>query len=538
MPSAALQLGTAVEGSFQGGGAMVPSARLLTPNGGAVAGSTSTPSRQEETTKANGGGPGSGPDLAALRPTKRPRGKAQAGKPRKRAPIWNLQAAVFVSVVLNVGLLLQHYVNSTAPSQQQHHHHQEHLQACPMHPDAAGVNRNRRGRQEEEQPSPSMPKAGAPSTGKPAVTPDSVINLDHGDPTMFEEFWRGTGSAAEIVIPGWQTMSYFSDVGNVCWFLEPGLDHEVRRLHRLVGNAAVDGYHVLVGTGSTQLFMAALYALSPPAGSAAGAAPMSVVSTAPYYSSYPAVTDFLQSGLFRWAGDANTFNGDTYIELVCSPNNPDGAIREAVLSSDSGIAVHDLAYYWPQYTAITKRADHDIMLFTVSKSTGHAGTRIGWALVKDRDVAKRMTKFIELNTIGVSKDSQLRAAKVLRAVSDAYELPEAKEDHRLFDYGRRKMVERWTMLREAAAASGIFSLPEETSGFCNFTKEIAVTNPAFAWLRCDREDVEDCASFLRGHKILTRSGSQFGADPRYVRVSMLDRDDAYDIFVKRLSSLQ
>jgi hypothetical protein len=99
---------------------------------------------------------------------------------------------------------------------------------------------------------------------------------------MFEEFWRGTGSAAEIVIPGWQTMSYFSDVGNVCWFLEPGLDHEVRRLHRLVGNAAVDGYHVLVGTGSTQLFMAALYALSPPA--TAGAAPMSVVSTAPYYS--------------------------------------------------------------------------------------------------------------------------------------------------------------------------------------------------------------------------------------------------------------
>ena len=94
--------------------------------------------------------------------------------------------------------------------------------------------------------------------------------------------------------------------------------------------------------------------------------------------SYPAVTDFLQSGLFRWAGDAGSFTGDTYIELVCSPNNPDGAIREAVLSSASGVAVHDLAYYWPQYTAITRRADHDIMLFTVSKSTGHAGTRIGY----------------------------------------------------------------------------------------------------------------------------------------------------------------
>ncbi|OEL24558.1 Tryptophan aminotransferase-related protein 2 [Dichanthelium oligosanthes] len=532
------RLGTAVDGNFQGAtGGMVPppSPRILTPNG-----RPSAPNRREEGAVANGGG--SSPGLAALRPTKKaPRGKVYlataGGKPGKRAPFW--QAALVVSIVLNIWLFLHPYVNDTAHPPH-HHLQQEHQEACLTHPDAAdrsAVDSGRR-RARLEEPVPKAWAAGAPSTGKPAVTPDSVINLDHGDPTMFEEFWRGTGDAAEIVIPGWQTMSYFSDVGNVCWFMEPGFNHEVRRLHRLVGNAAVDGYHVLVGTGSTQLFMAALYALSPPADTNGGA-PMSVVSTAPYYSSYPAVTDFLQSGLFRWAGDANSFKGDTYIELVCSPNNPDGTIREAVLSSDSGIAVHDLAYYWPQYTPITKRADHDIMLFTVSKSTGHAGTRIGWALVKDRDVAKKMTKFIELNTIGVSKDSQLRAAKVLKAVSDAYEMPEGKEEqHRLFDYGRRKMVERWSMLREAAATSGIFSLPEETSAYCNFANETASTNPAFAWLRCDREDVEDCASFLRGHKILTRSGSQFGADPRYVRVSMLDRDDAYDIFVKRLSSLK
>ncbi|KAK3164001.1 hypothetical protein QOZ80_1AG0011260 [Eleusine coracana subsp. coracana] len=491
----------------QGSGGMVPSPRLFASN------------HREDATNGSGPRP-----VGPLRPKLFP-----AGKPRKRAPIW--QAAVFASVALNVTLLIHHYVvvgqpgtAASSPHHHQEHHHQEH-QACELHPDAGSGGKSRAAR--------------APSTGKPAVTPDSVINLDHGDPTMFEAFWRETGDAAEIVIPGWQTMSYFSDVTNVCWFLEPGFDHEVRRLHRLVGNAAVDGYHVLVGTGSTQLFMAALYALSPPGADE----PMSVVSTAPYYSSYPAVTDFLQSGLFKWAGDANAFNGDTYIELVCSPNNPDGSIREAVLASETGKAVHDLAYYWPQYTPITRRADHDIMLFTVSKSTGHAGTRIGWALVKDRGIAQKMTKFIELNTIGVSKDSQLRAAKVLKAVSDGYdelsaEGKQAHHHHRLFDFGRRKMAERWSMLREAAAASGIFSLPEETSDYCNFTKEMAATNPAFAWLRCDREDVEDCASYLRGHKILTRSGSQFGADPRYVRVSMLDRDDAYDIFIKRLASLK
>ncbi|KAK1661810.1 hypothetical protein QYE76_049969 [Lolium multiflorum] len=513
-------------GEFQGNGGGLMPRMLASPAAGA-------PSREEHAVTASGGGG------VALRGASRPRGgafsAAKATGRRRTAPgtpLWRV--AVFASVALNVAtlaLLLHHYAVS-------HQHHPAAASPDQRHdtcvqPETSGA----AARTVESKDRDTR----APSTGKPAVTHDSVINLDHGDPTMFEAFWRETGDAAEIVIPGWQTMSYFSDVTNVCWFLEPGFDQQVRRLHRTVGNAAVDGYHVLVGTGSTQLFMAALYALAPPNADGAGE-PMSVVSTAPYYSSYPAVTDFLRSGLFRWGGDADTFVGDAYIELVCSPNNPDGAIREAVLNSDAGKAVHDLAYYWPQYTPITRRADHDIMLFTVSKSTGHAGTRIGWALVKDREVARRMTKFVELNTIGVSKDSQLRAAKVLRAVSDGYDDEHssggAMRSHRLFDFGRRKMVERWSMLRAAAAASGIFSLPDETTGYCKFANETAGNNPAFAWLRCDREDVVDCAGFLRGHKILTRCGSQFGADTRYVRVSMLDRDDAFDFFVRRLASLK
>ncbi|KAG8067306.1 hypothetical protein GUJ93_ZPchr0005g15490 [Zizania palustris] len=378
----------------------------------------------------------------------------------------------------------------------------------------------------------------APSSGKPPVSPDSVINLDHGDPTMYELFWRGdAGERATIVIPGWQTMSYFSDVGNICWFLEPRFEREVRRLHRLVGNAAAEGYHMLVGTGSTQLFQAAIYALSPP-GAAAGA-PMSVVSPVPYYSSYPAVTDFLKSDMYRWAGDANTFDGETYIELVCSPNNPDGGIREAVLKSGTGVAVHDLAYYWPQYTPITKAAAHDIMLFTVSKCTGHAGTRIGWALVKDRALAQRMNKFIELNTIGVSKDSQLRAAKILKAISDGYEhAPAAGDRNRLFHFARRHMMARWGALRAAVAASGLFSLPDELPGYCTFAKETVAAYPPFAWLRCHKEGVDDLDGYLRERKIISRGGAKFGADGRFVRISMLDTDEAFAIFVDRLAAMK
>ncbi|KAF5185454.1 Tryptophan aminotransferase-related protein [Thalictrum thalictroides] len=363
---------------------------------------------------------------------------------------------------------------------------------------------------------------------------DSVINLDHGDPTMYESFWRKMGDKATIVIPGWQCLSYFSDIKQVCWFLEPDFAQEIIRLHKLVGNANTKDRYIVVGTGSTQLFQAALYALSP----SNATEPISVVSAAPYYSSYPLVTDFLKSGLYRWAGDAYTFNKEgPYIELVTSPNNPDGYSRESVVKHGGGTLVHDLAYYWPQYAPLTSMADHEIMLFTVSKSTGHAGTRLGWALVKDKEVAKKMTKYIELNTIGVSKDSQLRAAKILRTLTDSCENME-KTDHTecFFKDGHLIMAERWGQLRDAVQRSGMFSLPQFSPDFCNYKGTVTEPHPAFAWLRCEGE-VQDCESFLKGHKILTRSGRHFGEDPKYVRVSMLDRNESFKLFVERLSSI-
>lgn len=362
---------------------------------------------------------------------------------------------------------------------------------------------------------------------------DSIINLDHGDPTMFESFWRRVGDKCSILIPGWQTMSYFSDVRNVCWFLEPEFADEVRKMHQLVGNAIADDCYIVVGTGSTQLFQAVLYALSP----SDAPEPMNVVSTVPYYSSFQSVTDYLKSGLYKWAGDAFTYDSDApYIELVTSPNNPDGYFKEPVVNRAGGKLVYDLAYYWPMYTPITTPADHDIMLFTVSKCTGHAGTRIGWALVKDLDVARRMTKFIELNTIGVSKDSQLRAAKVLRAVRDAYDGEGSGTGERFFEFGRRLMAERWERLSDAVQKGTLFSLPDYSTSFCNFIKETDTAHPPFAWLKCEKE--ADCESFLKRHKILVRSGKYFGAGPEYVRISMLDRDETFDLLIERLLEMQ
>lgn len=97
--------------------------------------------------------------------------------------------------------------------------------------------------------------------------------------------------------------------------------------------------------------------------------------------------------------------------------------------------------------------------------------------MKDPNIAKRMTKFVEMNTIGVSKDSQLRAAKILKVVSDGYELPRTDLSNRLFDFGRSCLAERWERLRKVVKETGIFSLPEYSSETCKFTGEKFPTYP-------------------------------------------------------------
>ncbi len=98
---------------------------------------------------------------------------------------------------------------------------------------------------------------------------------------------------------------------------------------------------------------------------------------------YKSQTDLFQSPNYKFEGDASLWENSTdngtmnFIEFVTSPNNPDGQLREAVLQGPNAKAIHDLAYYWPHFSPIPSPADEDIMLFTISKLTGHAGARFG-----------------------------------------------------------------------------------------------------------------------------------------------------------------
>ncbi|KAK7859480.1 L-tryptophan--pyruvate aminotransferase 1 [Quercus suber] len=365
---------------------------------------------------------------------------------------------------------------------------------------------------------------------------DSVLNLSLGDPMMFEPFWKKMSDKYNVTIGGGDLLSYFSDGNNVCWFLEPELGAAIRRLHGVVGNAVTDDRYIVVGTGSSQLLQALLYAFTTPG----GPEPVSVVSSAPYYSSYAEVAGFLRSELYKWEGDAYKFNKKgAYIEVVNSPNNPDGTLREAVVmnrtGNGNGKLIYDFAYYWPQFTAITGAADYDNMLFTISKCTGHAGSRIGWALVKDKDIAKKMIEYITISSIGVSKESQFRAAKIIEVVCNGIQNVGSVKSENFFKYARNILSKRWQKLRETIQNSEHLILSKYPQQHCLFSGKLTETLSAYAWLET-KDDTEDCNEFLRGLKIIGKSGKICGAHQKFARINLMCREEEFNRFIERLSA--
>jgi len=97
---------------------------------------------------------------------------------------------------------------------------------------------------------------------------------------MYESYWRKMGNKCDITFNGDDSLSYFANGKSLCWFLESKLEEQIKKLHNVVGNAIVDDHYIVVGTGSSQLVQAALYALSP----SDQLELISVVSATPFYS--------------------------------------------------------------------------------------------------------------------------------------------------------------------------------------------------------------------------------------------------------------
>ncbi|KAK3123291.1 hypothetical protein QOZ80_8AG0628060 [Eleusine coracana subsp. coracana] len=241
---------------------------------------------------------------------------------------------------------------------------------------------------------------------------------------------------------------------------------------------------------------------------------------------------------YRWDGTtakwatASHDASNGIIELVTSPNNPDTQLNKQVLSGSAAIVDH--AYYWPHFTHIPVPADEDIMLFT-AKLSGHAGSRFEWALIWDKNIAERANNYVQESTMGTPRDGHLRMLVIMKAV-----LANLHGEEDIFAFGHDVMSSRWRRLSRLSAVvsrSRRISLQEIPPQYCTYFKRTTEPSPAYVWVKCEREEDEDCHKVLLEAKIITRSGVWCGAGRRYTRASLLKMDDYFDMLLERITDL-
>uniref|UniRef100_M8BN45 Putative Alliin lyase n=1 Tax=Aegilops tauschii TaxID=37682 RepID=M8BN45_AEGTA len=347
---------------------------------------------------------------------------------------------------------------------------------------------------------------------------------------FLEPYWMRHAEASAVVVSGGHRMSYRATDG---LFQSVELERCIRRLHRAVGNAVADDKQIVFATGSMQLINALVYALSPDSNSGSTA---SVVATTPYYPAYRTQIVLFDSREYKWAGNTsmwakasgNSTTKEDVIEFVTSPNNPDALLNQPVVGGSSAILDH--AYFWPHFTHIPAPSDADVMLFTTSKLSGHASSRFGWALIRDEKVAKRVNDYMMQNTMGASRDTQLRMLSIFKAILANLH---GKED--IFAFGHDVMRAKWRKLSAVVSRSRRISLQNIPPQYCTYFDKIREPSPAYAWVKCEREEDSDCSDVLLKAKIITRSGVWNDASSRYTRISLIKSQDDFDLLLERIT---
>lgn len=228
------------------------------------------------------------------------------------------------------------------------------------------------------------------------------------------------------------------------------LKSAIIKLHTKVRNSKVDNRYIIIGNGATQLLMGLIHILGRP-----------VYARKPFFSRIPLLT--------KLAGQEfliNPFTKSTFTHIVTTPNNPDNRIMpQNALRADNSNVVLDCVYNWPIYTDPIEY-DADITIFNASKAFGLAASRVGWALIKDPEIAKKLEEYIEHTTAGVSVEAQSRVLSVIEQVI------QSPDEHFFFTSARIVLKKRWAILRHIQAKyklsfkfvndSGMFALCEGT----------------------------------------------------------------------------
>ncbi|CAO2197838.1 unnamed protein product, partial [Urochloa humidicola] len=155
-----------------------------------------------------------------------------------------------------------------------------------------------------------------------------------------------------------------------------------------------------------------------------------------------------------------------------------------------------------------------------------------WALIRDDAVAARVQEYVSNSIMGASRDTQLRMLGIVKAM-----LANLHGEDDIFAFGHDVMRTRWRRLNAVVSRSRRISLQRMAPEFCTYFNRIREPSPAYAWVKCEREEDEDCYEALLKAKIITRSGVKNEAGKQYTRISLLKSDDDFDVLMERVMDL-
>lgn len=212
----------------------------------------------------------------------------------------------------------------------------------------------------------------------------------------------------------------------------PELEHAILSVHKKYKNAKITKKsHIIVTTGAVQALSAAMYYYNHKKFRSY------LYMPTPYWGRF---LDLARATSFRIrTGEME----NSFVKLITSPNNPDGA-DTSHLKAD----IRDACYNWPHYTDKVKAFSDEIVIFSLSKATGHSSTRIGWAVVNSDEAAAAIQEYVELFTSGVSVEAQTHAAMVLSELG-------SKDGDKIINTAKKELKKRNKELKRIVAEYGL-----------------------------------------------------------------------------------
>jgi L-tryptophan--pyruvate aminotransferase len=327
------------------------------------------------------------------------------------------------------------------------------------------------------------------------------LDLSLGNPTYLDSYWEWA-SEKQLERPSLPLQSYtaYGPAGGLA-----ELKEKILKLHDLVGNAETKDRYVVIGHGVTQLINGAISQF--PADF--------VYAKAPYFFRFPKI--FYDRGIIQIQEDEILPSGN-FVELVTTPSNPENKLFPM---TNAKWKVFDLCYNWPQYGEVNKH-DENIMLFGLAKSTGHAGTKIGWALVNNKSEYDSLCEHIDISTGGVSIDAQMKAIEVIDFIISQYESKARHGSHPSsetpFEAGYQVLTDRWKRL---------LAINSPKVKFLN-------SSGMFAWIEIEHSS--DAARELEAiYGVIGRDGPSCGGEDFHVRLNVGCSDLEFEDLINRLT---